>query len=157
MKPSFFLRAAAVLSLLYFLGHTMGRPWTPVHTPEGNAVVDAMRTQRFQVFGAPRSYWDFYQGFGLAISVHLLAQSVLFWLLAPLARVDPVRVRPLVALFLLAILANGFLAARYFFPLPASFSAAIAVCLALALLTSPRRSTRDASGGSTRGAARSSS
>ena len=140
MKPSILLRVAAVLSLLYFLGHTAGRPWTPVHSPAVDAVVDAMKQQRFAAMGRSRTYWDFYQGFGLAISLDLLVQTLVLWHLGTMAKADPARVRPLVALFCVALVANGVLGTIFFFPSPVVLAVAIAVCLALSLFVSrPRR------------------
>ena len=133
MNPSILLRVGSGVSLLYFAGHTMGRPWTPAKGPEANTVVEAMR-HRFEVFGMSRAYWDFYQGFGLAISVHLLVQTIVLWLLASLVRSDPALARRFIALFFVGLVANAFLAWRYFFPLPTILAVAIAVCLALAFV-----------------------
>ena len=69
MNPSILLRVGSAVSLLYFLGHTMGRPWTPAKGPEANAVVEAMRLHRFDVFGMSRAYWDF--AFAISIAVCL--------------------------------------------------------------------------------------
>jgi len=44
MTPSFLLRIAAVITLLYCAGHTMGMPWTPATGPQEAAVLDAMKT-----------------------------------------------------------------------------------------------------------------
>jgi len=134
MNPSILLRVASGVSLLYFIGHTMGRPWAPAKGPEANAVVEAMRLHRFDVFGMSRAYWDFYQGFGLAISVHLFVQTIVLWLLASLARSDPALARRFIALFFVGLVANAFLAWRYFFPLPTILAVAIAACLALAFV-----------------------
>jgi uncharacterized membrane protein YesL len=134
MNPSILLRIGSGLSLLYFLGHTMGRPWTPAKGPEAAAVVEAMRLHRFDVFGMSRAYWDFYQGFGLANSVHLFVQTIVLWLLASLARSDPALARRFIALFFVGVVANAVLAWRYFFPLPTAFAVSIAVCLGLAFV-----------------------
>jgi hypothetical protein len=52
---------AAVLSLLHCIGHTIGGVFgvdAPSGTKEG-AVVEAMKSNQFDVMGATRSYWDF--------------------------------------------------------------------------------------------------
>jgi len=126
------LRIAAILSFLYFLGHSAGMPWTPSTSGSGEAVVRGMQLVRFDVFGSSRTYWDFYQGFGLTLSVLQLLESVVLWLLAGLAAEAPAQVRPFVLAFLIANLAQLVLVFRYFFLPPIVFCIAIAVCLGLA-------------------------
>jgi len=126
------LRFAAILSFLYFLGHSAGMPWTPSIGAGPEVVVRGMRSVRFDVFGSSRTYWDFYQGFGLTLSVLQLLESVVLWLLAGLAAEAPAQVRPFVLAFLIANLAQLVLVFRYFFLPPIVFCIAIAVCLGLA-------------------------
>jgi hypothetical protein len=126
------LRIAAVLSLLYFLGHSAGAPWTPSSGGEAGAVVGGMKSFRFDVFGSNRTYWDFYLGFGLSVSVFLLLQSVVLWLLAGLSADAPARVRPIVLVFLVANAAQLALVVRYFFLPPIVLTVALTLCLALA-------------------------
>jgi len=94
-----------------------------------------MRSFRFDVSGTVRTYWDFYQGFGLTVSVFMLLESVLLWLLAGLARNEPVRVRPFVLAFLVANVAQLALVVRFFFLPPLVLSVANTLCLALAAWT----------------------
>jgi hypothetical protein len=68
MNPALLLRIAAVLTLLYCVGHTFGMPWTPSTRPQDLVVPEAMKADQFNVTGSTRSYWDFYFGFGLAIT-----------------------------------------------------------------------------------------
>jgi|SRR5215471_15109326 len=138
MKPSVLLRTAAVLALLYFAGHTAGAPWTPVQGVAERAVVEAMKARPFEVQGFARTYWDFYFGFGVAISGFLLVQAVVLWQLASTAKSDAGRLRPVLASFFVAFLFNAIVAWKYFFPLPAIFAAAIALCLGLAFLVARR-------------------
>jgi len=126
------LRIAAILTFLYFFGHSAGIPWTPSTGRETDLVVGGMRSFRFDVFGSSRTYWDFYQGFGLTVSVLQLLQSVVLWLLAGLATVAPAQVRPFVLAFLAASLAQLVLVVRHFFLPPIVLSVAITVCLGLA-------------------------
>ncbi len=142
MKPSVLLRVASVLSFLYFLGHSAGFPWTPADGPQATAVVEAMKRFQFEVVGRSRTYWDFYQGFGVTISVQLLVQTLVLWHLGTVAKTDPARVRPLVAVFAVAMLINAILATRYFFPIPLIFAGAISVCLGIAVGTAPRAMSR---------------
>jgi hypothetical protein len=97
-------------------------------------VIEAMKSHRFDVLGAHRTYWDFYFGFGVMISVYLLVQAVVLWQLASLAK-RGTQVRSIVASFLVAFAINAILVWKYFFTIPAIMVMVIALCLLLALLT----------------------
>ena len=135
MKPSILLRIGSIVSLVDFVGHTMAVPWTPTEGPESAALLGTLKSYRFDVIGSSRTYWDFYVGFGLIISVYLLLQTVALWHLATMATRDARSVRPLVALFALALVANTILTWRFFFAVPLVLAAAIAICLGLALVS----------------------
>lgn len=132
MNATIMLRIAAVLTLLYCAGHTSGMPWTPAIRPQDIAVLEAMKADQFDVTGASRTYWDFYVGFGLAITGFLALQAIVLWQLAPLARNVPTQVRPIVGAFFIAFLANTIIVWMYFFLIPLVFPVAITICLALA-------------------------
>jgi len=131
MTTTLWLRIAAIISLVFTAGHTLGglRKWSPMGE---NKVLEAMTAVRFDTMGANRSYLDFFMGFGWSISVAMLMQSILLWQLAPLAGTEPERVRPMIAVFALATLASGVIAWRFIFPVPALFSAALVIALAAA-------------------------
>lgn len=137
MTATVFLRVASILSLLFAAGHTLGgrQSWSPAGETE---VLQAMRSFRFDAEGVSRTYLEFYLGFGFILSVYLLLQAVVLWQLATLARVEPARLRPLVAAFLLAQVASGVLAWKLIFEIPAVFSALIALSLGAALFASRR-------------------
>jgi hypothetical protein len=138
MKPFHFLRIAAVLTLLYCAGHSSGFPWTPYTSPEAMSVIDTMKGHSFEEQGFKGTYWDIYMGFGLVISVVLLLQAVVLWQVASIAKTDTMRVRPIVATFLIGFIINVGLAWKYFFIIPVVMAALIAVCLALALVLAKR-------------------
>ena len=131
MTTTLLLRIASVISLIFTAGHTMGglRKWSPMGD---NAVLKAMTDVRFDTIGANRSYLDFFMGFGWSISVFMLMQTILLWQLASLARTDPARLRPMIAVIALATVASGVIAWRFIFPVPAVFSGVLALALALA-------------------------
>jgi hypothetical protein len=135
MKTSLLLRVAAVVTLIYCAGHTMGIPWTPVSGPQPDAVIEAMKSTRFEVMGNMRSYWDFYIGFGLIISGFLALQAVVLWQLASLARRDAKQVRPIVAVFFASFVVNAVIAWTFFFWVALVLAAAAAMCLGLALVS----------------------
>jgi hypothetical protein len=84
VKPSLLYKVASILLLLFTVGHTLG-----FRNTDGrwgvDALVAAMRTIHFDVQGFDRTYWDFYVGFGLFVSVFLLFAAVLAWQLGGLS------------------------------------------------------------------------
>jgi len=131
-RASPWLRIAAVIAALYAAGHTAGRPWTPTHDPLAQGVVVAMREVHFSAVGLTRSYWDFYQGFGVALSVLLAMEAILLWQLAGLAR-SGAAYRAMTITHLVGFLVLGVVASRFIFALPLWLSLAIAACLGVAL------------------------
>ena len=131
MTTTLWLRIASVISLIFTAGHTMGglKQWSPMGD---NAVLKSMTDVRFDTMGANRSYLDFFMGFGWSISVLMLMETILLWQLASLAATESARLRPMIAVFVLATLASGAIAWRFIFPIPALFSAALAIALAAA-------------------------
>jgi hypothetical protein len=143
MQCSTWLRIAAILTAVFAVGHTAGMPWTPLTFPNEQAVVDAMKDVHFGMLGVSRSYWNFYQGFGLAISVLLFVQVALLWQSAALARAGGARLGPMIVTQLAGFLAFGAVAAKYIFAVPLILAAAIACCLVGALLGPRPESRRD--------------
>jgi hypothetical protein len=87
MRPSRFLRAVSILTLLHGIGHTLGGVFGVDADPtsEEATVLGAMKSHRFEIMGSMRSVWDLFFGYGLFISISFLVQAVLFWQLASLA------------------------------------------------------------------------
>ena len=145
MKSSTFLRIASVITLLYCAGHTAGMPWTPATGPAEQPLLEAMKAHSFDALGSQRTYWDFYFGFGVIISVYLLVQAVVLWQLGSLARTQASQLRPITAAFFVGFMVNAFLAWKYFFAIPVIMTVAICVCIGLAfVLAGPATSRRSA-------------
>jgi|SRR5689334_10829913 len=132
MSTSFWLRSASILTLLLALGHSTGYPWTPDLGAESMAVVARMQAVHFTVIGFEQSYWAFYVGFGLTISVMLLLLAVLLWQL-PAAVPDARKARSLIVVMLVAFAAISMLDWMFFFTAPLVLAVAITLCLGLAL------------------------
>ncbi len=131
MRVSLLYRIASVLLVLFAIGHTIGfrRPdprWGV------DSLVGSMRSTRFDVQGFSRTYWDFYLGFGLLVTLFLLFAAVLAWELGGLPK-DRLMSLPVVT-WALAICFVGITALswKYFFIAPGIFSSAVAFCLVLA-------------------------
>lgn len=132
------LRTAAVLSLLYCLGHMSGFPWTPGLGAEPEAVVAQMKSVHFETMGEQRAYWDFYFGFGLITGAALLTQAFCLWFLAGVARRDAGLSVPVAACFMLGSLLNAALCQLYFFSVPMIFALLIALLLAASIVAARR-------------------
>src|SRR5690242_4234374 len=92
MKPKLFLRIASVLTFIHCALHTIGGVFgLPRHDAEELTVVDAMKSHRFDVAGSMRSYWDFFFGYGLFVTLALLVEAILLWQVATHARAHPGR------------------------------------------------------------------
>lgn len=134
VTTTLWLRIASVISLIFTAGHTMGglSRWSPMGD---NPVLKSMMDVRFDTMGANRSYFDFFMGFGWSISVLMLMETIVLWQLATLARTEPARLRPMIGTITLATVATGLIAWRFIFPVPALFSAVLAIVLAIAYVT----------------------
>jgi hypothetical protein len=139
MKPVLFLRIASVLALVQGVLHTIGGVFgTPPPGP-GAIAAEAMKTNQFLVTGLTRSYWDFYIGFGLGITISLVIEGIVFWQLSLLAKTDTMRLRPILATFFVGYVCIAIDSCLYFFPPPVIGAALIASCLGLAIFTAKPR------------------
>jgi hypothetical protein len=89
--------------------------------------------------GFSRTYWDFYVGFGLFVSVFLLLAVVLAWQLGGLPPESLARMRGTAWTFALCFAAISVLAWKYFFILPIVFSIAVTLCLTAAAWLSTKQ------------------
>ncbi len=141
MRPVIFLRIASVLTLIHAALHTFGGVFGGVAAGAQQAAVTAMKTNEFLALGAMRSYWEFYRGMGLAVSVTLTAEGVVFWQLGSMMRSDGARLRPILATFLVAYLALAVNSYLYFFLAPVITEILIALCLGLAIASARQTAT----------------
>jgi hypothetical protein len=78
MKAPLLYRIASVLLFLFAAGHTIG--FRRVDPSWGvDAATEALKATRFDVQGLSRTYWGFYTGFGLFVTVLLLFTAALAW------------------------------------------------------------------------------
>ena len=132
MSSVILLKIAAVLALLQGVAHaTLIVFASPKHGPEEVAVIDTMKSHRFNFLGAQRTYWDFYFGYALIAAIICLVEAVLFWQVAGLG-VGVIRL--VASVFLAFNLVHAVLAWRYFFLTPIIPDLLIAGCLVAALV-----------------------
>lgn len=135
MTAALFLRIAAVVVIVQAALHTVGGVFgKPVSAVAAKTVV-VMRANHFPVMGLDRTYWDFYLGFGLSITIFLLMEGIVFALLGNMAA-QSVNVRPLAAVFCAGYVAQMVLAYRFFFPPPLIGEGLVVVLLGLAAFAS---------------------
>jgi hypothetical protein len=141
MRTVMFLRGAAILAAVQGLAHgALFISAKPRHGDAEVALVTAMKANRFFMGGL--GYWDYYFGYGLVAASACLVEAALLWQIATMAATQPVLVRPMVVVFVLANLGHALLLARYFkFPLPIAFDLIIATVLVFALVAAASVST----------------
>jgi D-alanyl-lipoteichoic acid acyltransferase DltB (MBOAT superfamily) len=144
MKSWIWFRALAVILAFFTLGHTLGTRQAITTTPEEAAVISSMQQYRVPVMGFLRSYWDFYRGFSVTISVLLAALMVIAWQLGALSRRNPREALPFAVTILIACVANAIVSFSYFFTAPMVTSVAAVLCAGVALVL-VRRELRSAS------------
>jgi hypothetical protein len=134
-KPVLFLRIASVLTLIHAVLHTIGGVFGKVGSGPAAVAADAMKANHFLVMGNMRTFWDFYHGMGLAATIALTSEAVLFWQLGTLAKTDAQRIRPIIATFAIAYSAMSVNSYAYFFFGPVIAEIFIVACLVLAIVT----------------------
>jgi hypothetical protein len=135
MKPTVLLRIASLLTLVHAALHTIGGVFGNPDPGAAQTAFAAMQSNHFLVMGLTRSYADFYRGLGLAVSIFLTAEGIIFWQLSSLARTQAHRLRPILATFLVAYLAFAVNSYVYIFAPPVVIEVLIVICLGLAIFS----------------------
>ena len=138
MKAGILYRIAAVLLVLFAVGHTLGfREGDPAWGAA--ALIGSMQSVHFNAQGFNRTYWDFFSAFGFFFSVLLLFSAVLAWQLGSLKAVSfdafTRRTAWALAICFAAVTALNW---RYAFTTPIVFSTVITACLIAAAWLSAR-------------------
>ena len=139
MRSPVALKSLSVILFVFALGHTLGTSSPQVRRgPAEAALFRAMQSYRFPIMGFTRSYWDFYRGFALTISVQLALMAVIAWQVGSLAQRDPRLALSLGVTLLLGCIGVGVISWFFFFGGPIVFSA-VTVLLAGAAVVLLRR------------------
>jgi len=134
-KPVVFLRIASVLTFIHAILHTIGGVFGQSEPGAATIAVQAMKANEFLLMGHVRSYWAFYRGLGLGITIFLAAESIIFWQLASLTKTEATRVRPLLVTFTVAYALLAVNSCTYFFIGPVIAEILIVMSLFLAFAT----------------------
>ncbi len=140
MKASMFYRIAAVLLLLFAVGHTLGfRQSDPAWGLD--ALLGTMRSIHFEVQGFNRTYWDLFLAAGFSVGVFYLFSAILAWQLGGLPPATLALMRGPAWAFALCFAAITVVSWRYLFILPIAFSIAITACLTAAAWFSTKQAS----------------
>ena len=142
MKPSIWFRMLAVVLGVLTLGHTVGTLQPITNAPQEAAVIAAMQGYRVPVMGFERTYWEFYRGFSVSISVLLATLMVIAWQLATLSRRNARAALPLAITLLVACVGQAVISFAYFFTAPITMSVIAVICAAVATLLVRREAAR---------------
>jgi len=134
-KPVVFLRIAAVLTFIHAILQTVGGVFGSSEPGAATIAVQAMKANEFLLMGHVRSYWAFYRGLGLGLTIFLTAESIIFWQLASLAKTEAKRVRPILTTFAVAYAVFAVNSYTYFFMAPVITEILIVTSLVLAIAT----------------------
>ena len=138
MTASVFYRVAAVLLLLFAVGHTLGfRQSDPKWGVD--SLLDSMRSIHFDVQGFNRTYWDLFLAAGFSVGVFYLFAAILAWQLARLPAATLAPMRGTAWAFALCFAAITVLSWRYLFIIPIAFSIVIILCLTAAAWFSAKK------------------
>lgn len=135
MRPAVFLRIASILTLIHSVLHTVGGVFGKPMAGPAEQTVAVMKSNHFMLMGSLRSYWDFYMGMGLSVTIFLTVEAIVFWLLASFAATEGAKLRPILFVFALGYLVFAVNSFHFFFLPPVIVEVLIAVCLVLAAFT----------------------
>ena len=138
MRPTLWLRAASVLTLIHAILHTIGGVYSAPDPGPQQTAVDAMKANTFLLMGHTRSMWAFYHGMGLAVTIFLTIEAVVFWVIGTLIRNKKADLRDILVVFVIGYMALAANSLRYFFYAPVLFELVIAACLVMAILSIKR-------------------
>jgi hypothetical protein len=138
MKASMLYRIAAVLLLLFAIGHTLGfRQSDPEWRVD--TLLGSMRSIHFEVQGFTRTYWDLFEAAGFSVGTFYLFSAILAWQLSGLPATALTLMRGVAWTFALCFAAITAVSWRYLFILPIAFSIAITVSLTAAAWLSSKQ------------------
>ena len=138
MSASMFYRIAAVLLLLFAVGHTLGfRQSDPQWGVD--ALLASMRSVHFEVQGFNRTYWDLFVAAGFCVGIFYLFAAILAWQLARLPAATLAVMRGTAWAFAACFAAVTVVSWKYLFMLPVAFSILITLCLSAAAWLSSKQ------------------
>ena len=131
MKASLLYRIAAVLLVLFAIGHTLGfRQSDPAWGVD--TLLGSMRSIHFDVQGFSRTYWDLFLAAGFSVGVFYLFAAILAWQLGRLPVETLAVMRVTAWSFAGCFVAVTVVSWKYLFIIPVAFSGVITLFLTAA-------------------------
>src|SRR3984893_16313718 len=138
MKASMFYRIAAVLLLLFAVGHTLGFCQSDPKWG-GDALLGSMRSIHFEVQGFNGTYWALFVAAEFCVGVFYLFAAILAWQLGGLPAATLALLRGTAWAFALCFAVITVVSWKYLFIIPIVFSIVITLCLTAAAWLSARQ------------------
>jgi hypothetical protein len=124
-------RVATYLLVLYALGHTLGAVTaTPQFGPESDTVAAMMKSVVVRAQGSECTWYGFYRGFGILVSVFFVFSAILTWQLGGMTARQQRALGPVTWALFASYAASAVVSVAYFFVVPIVFSTAITLALA---------------------------
>ncbi|MGI8497604.1 MAG: LIC_13387 family protein [Gemmatimonadaceae bacterium] len=125
-------RLASYLLALFCAGHTVGGVLSQKGlSPEAYAVLASMKAVQFDFHGSSSSWYEFWYGLGLSVSVFLLFSAIAAWQLDKVGPESWPAVSVIAWALVASHVANVVLAWAYFFAGPGIISTAATLLLAV--------------------------
>jgi hypothetical protein len=133
-------RIASYILVFYTLGHTLGAVvGTPQFGAESDLVVAMMKSVHVQAQSADCTWYGFYRGFGILVSIYFAFSVFAAWWLGGKDEEDQRAIMPIGWALFLSHLAGLVVAVVYFFPVPIAFSLAVSALLGLGCVRASMR------------------
>jgi hypothetical protein len=148
MKHITAFRAASALLFVFCILHTAGGMLSQKSLgPASDTVFEAMKRVHFDFNGADCTWYGFWFGFGLTVSIFLLLSAVIAWELERVPNELWPKLEIIAWAFTVSHLGNTVISWKYFFTGPGMFGIVITLLLAVGTLGKSRRAaeTRTAS------------
>jgi len=131
MSAALLYRVAAALLVLFAAGHQFG--FRQVDAQWGvTTLIDGLKTTRFGVQGATRTFWGFFSGLGFIVTTLYLFSAIVAWQLGGLPSATQHSLRLVLWTFAGCYVIIALLSWRYFFLVPSVLASVVALCLILA-------------------------
>jgi hypothetical protein len=136
-------RAASIVLMLYCALHSYGALIsTPHFGAASDAVLESMRSVRFDAQGFDDTWYGFYLGFGWFSSVLFAVSALQLWIIGGRSLEERRKERAIVGSLALAYVAGVWLCARYFHPAALVFAVVALGTILWAMISDARASRR---------------
>ena len=132
-------RLAAIILILFALGHTFGALiGLPSFGAQSDAVLAAMKTTQFQCQTSQCTWFGFYLGFGWEGSVFLLLSAAIAWYLGGRSPTEQRALKPIAWALFLSQVAGTVIVWMWFFIVPQVFATVVSALLGYQCLVNLR-------------------